>query len=160
LRDPWRDRCRRCRGSERAAPMTRSNHQVVRDFLSALGGGVLTDDMITPDFEGWTVLSGPVERGAYQRAFAIFAKIFKDGGPDITIRSLTAEEDRVVAEFTSDGTLVSGDVYHNDYLFLFRVRDGRIAYVGEYFNPDIVRKKIAPAMARAMARAMESAAGE
>jgi uncharacterized protein len=133
--------------------MTRSNHQVVRDFLAALGGGALTDDMITADFEGWTVLSGPVDRGAYQKAFGIFAMIFEDGGPVITIHSLTAEEDRVVAEFTSDGVLVNGDVYHNDYLFLFRVRDGRVAYVGEYFNPDVVREKIAPAMAKAMARA-------
>jgi uncharacterized protein len=135
--------------------MTRNNHQVVRDFLAALGGGVLTDDMITSDFEGWTVLAGPVHRAIYQKAFGIFATIFKDGGPDITIHSLTAEEDRVVAEFTSDGTLVNGDVYHNEYLFLFRVRDGRIAYVGEYFNPDVVRDKIAPAMAAAMAQASE-----
>ena len=132
--------------------MTRSHHQVVRDFLSALGGGALTDDMITADFEGWTVLTGPVKRSAYQRAFGIFPKIFKDGGPEVTIHSLTAEEDRVVAEFSSDGTLVNGDVYHNEYLFLFRVRDGRIAYVGEYFDPDVVRSKIAPAMAAIMAR--------
>ena len=132
--------------------MTRSHHQVVRDFLSALGGGALTDDMITADFEGWTVLTGPVERAAYQGAFGIFTKIFKDGGPVVTIHSLTAEEDRVVAEFSSDGILVNGDVYHNEYLFLFRVRDGRIAYVGEYFNPDVVRSKIAPAMAAIMAR--------
>ena len=135
--------------------MTRSNHQVVRDFLEALGGGALTDDRITSDFEAWTVLSGPVDRASYQKAFGIFARIFKDGGPTITIHSLTSEEDRVVAEFTSDGILVNGDVYHNAYLFLFRVRDGRIAYVGEYFNPDIVRKKIAPAMAAMMARASE-----
>ena len=58
----------------------------------------------------------------------------------------------MVAEFRSKGTLVSGEAYQNDYLFLFRIRDGRIAYVGEYFNPDIVREKIAPAMAAAVAR--------
>lgn len=133
--------------------MTTNNHQVVRDFLAALGGGKLSDDRITSDFEGWTVLSGPVDRATYQRAFGIFATIFEGGGPTITIRSLTAEDDRVVAEFTSDGVLVNGDVYHNEYLFLFRVRDGRIAYVGEYFNPDVVREKIAPAMSAAMARA-------
>lgn len=132
--------------------MTTSNHQVVRDFLAALGGGVLTDDRITSDFEGWTVLSGAVDRATYQQAFKIFATIFKDGGPSITIHSLTAEEDRVVAEFSSGGTLVNGDTYRNDYLFLFRVREGRIAYVGEYFNPDVVREKIAPAMAAAMAQ--------
>lgn len=135
--------------------MTTSNHQVVRDFLAALGGGALTDDLITPDFEGWTVLSGPVDRATYQGAFGIFSTIFEGGGPVVTIHSLTAEEDRVVAEFSSDGTLVNGDAYHNEYLFLFRLCDGRIAYVGEYFNPDVVREKIAPAMAAAMARASD-----
>jgi ketosteroid isomerase-like protein len=138
--------------------MMGSQHRVVREFLASLGGGVLTDDMITSDFEGWTVLSGPVDRATYQGAFAIFATIFESGGPVVTIRSLTAEEDRVVAEFSSDGILVNGDVYHNEYLFLFRVRDGRIAYVGEYFNPDAVREKIAPAMAAAMARAADAKA--
>ena len=135
--------------------MTKNNHQIVRDFLAALGGGALTDDRITSDFEGWTVLAGPVDRATYQKAFGIFAKIFKDGGPVVTIHSLTAEEDRVVAEFTSEGTLVNGESYRNEYLFLFRIRDGRIAYVGEYFNPDVIREKIAPAMAVAMAQARE-----
>jgi ketosteroid isomerase-like protein len=131
--------------------MTATPHQIVRDFLAAMTRGGLTDDMITPDFSGWTVLSGPVERPIYQRAFALFAGIFSEG-PVLTIHSLTAEDDRVVAEFHSQGTLLNGDAYQNDYLFLFRIRDGRIAYVGEYFNPDVVREKIGPAMAAAMAR--------
>jgi len=130
--------------------MTATHHQIVREFLAALSRGELDDDMLTPDFSGWTVLSGPVDRATYQAAFRVFAKIFKEG-PFPTIHSLTAEEDRVVAEFRSRGILSNGDDYQNDYLFLFRVRDGRIAYVGEYFNPDVVRQKIAPAMAVAMA---------
>ena len=132
--------------------MTETSHRIVRDFLAAMSKGGLTEDMITSDFSGWTVLSGPVEKRLYQRAFALFSGIFREG-PVLTIHSLTAEDDRVVAEFRSQGTLLSGEAYQNDYLFLFRIRDGRIAYVGEYFNPDIVRAKIGPAMAAAMARA-------
>lgn len=135
--------------------MAKGNHQIVRDFLAALGSGPLSDDRITPDFEGWTVLSGPVDRATYQKAFGFFSTIFEGGGPRLTIHSLTAEEDRVVAEFRSEGVLVTGETYRNEYLFLFRVRDGRIAYVGEYFDPGIVREKIAPAMAAAMARARQ-----
>ncbi|HXK22862.1 MAG TPA: nuclear transport factor 2 family protein [Myxococcota bacterium] len=131
--------------------MTASHHQIVRDFLAALSRGDLRDDMLTSDFSGWTVISGPIGRQAYQRAFEIFPRIFAEG-PSPTIHSLTAEGDRVVAEFRSQGTLLNGDVYQNDYLFLFRIRDGQIAYIGEYFNPDVVRAKIAPAMAAAMAR--------
>jgi len=131
--------------------MTATHHQIVREFLAALSKGELADDMLTSDFSGWTVLSGPVDKATYQAAFKLLSGIFQEG-PVPTIHSLTAEEDRVVAEFRSNGTLLNGDAYQNDYLFLFRVRDGRIAYVGEYFNPDIVREKIAPAMAAAMAR--------
>ena len=131
--------------------MTAVHHRIVREFLAALSGGELSDDMLTADVSGWTVLSGPVDKATYQGAFKVFASIFEEG-PILTIHSLTAEEDRVVAEFRSKGTLVNGDVYQNDYLFLFRLRDERIAYVGEYFDPDIVREKIAPAMAAAMAR--------
>ena len=134
--------------------MTATHHQIVREFLAALSKGELSDDMLTADFSGWTVLSGPVNRATYQGAFRVFASIFSEG-PVPTIHSLTAEEDRVVAEFRSKGTLRNGDAYQNDYLFLFRIRDGRIAYVGEYFNPDIVREKIAPAMAAAMARSKQ-----
>jgi ketosteroid isomerase-like protein len=134
--------------------MTAANHQIVREFLAALSKGELGDDMLTPDFSGWTVLSGPVSKATYQGAFKVFASIFQEG-PVITIHSLTAEHDRVVAEFHSQGTLANGDAYQNDYLFLFRIRDGRIAYVGEYFNPDIVRAKIGPAIAAAMARSKQ-----
>jgi len=130
--------------------MTATHHQIVRDFLAALSRGALADGMLTRDFSGWTVLSGPVDRATYQRAFQVFSGIFREG-PSLTVDSLTAEEDRVVAEFRSSGVLMDGDVYRNDYLFLFRVRDGKIAYVGEYFNPDSVREKIAPAMAAALA---------
>jgi ketosteroid isomerase-like protein len=136
-----------------------ANHQIVREFLAALSKGELKDDMLAPDFSGWTVLSGPVARATYQRAFAVFASIFSEG-PTPTIHSLTAEDDRVVAEFRSKGTLRSGDAYQNDYLFLFRIRDGRIAYVGEYFNPDVVRAKIGPAMAAAMAEARSNRGSE
>jgi len=132
--------------------MQMDSHQIVRDFLGALRDGALPDDMLTVDFEGWTVLSGPVDRATYQKAFGILGSIFEGGGPQLTIHSITAEDHRAVAEFTSEGKLRTGDLYRNDYLFLFRLRDGRVAYVGEYFNPDIVREKLAPAMAAAMAR--------
>ena len=134
--------------------MTASHHEIVRDFLAALSKGELSDDMLTADFSGWTVLSGPVTKAVYQGAFKVFASIFQEG-PIVTIHSLTAEEDRVVAEFHSQGTLQGGDAYQNDYLFLFRIRDGRIAYIGEYFNPDIVRAKIGPAIAAAMGRSKQ-----
>ena len=70
-----------------------------------------------------------------------------------TIDSLTAEEDRVAAEIRSNGTFADGDTYENIYVFILRIRDGRIASVAEHFNPDPVLKKILPRLRAAMAKA-------
>ena len=65
-------------------------------------------------------------------------------GLTYTVESLTAEEDRVAAEVQSRGTLLNGDLFHNVYVFMFRIRGGRIAAVAEHFNPQVVRDKIMP----------------
>lgn len=58
--------------------------------------------------------------------------------------SITAEEDRAVAEVRSKGTLINGEEYQNTYVFVFRIRDGRIASVAEHFNALIVQEKMVP----------------
>ena len=50
----------------------------------------------------------------------------------------------MVAEVHSEGTLVNGEDYRNTYVFVFRVRDGRIASVAEHFNALIVQEKLIP----------------
>lgn len=111
--------------------MPRTHHQVVRDFLNALSRGELKEEMLTPDMSGGTVLSGTVDRKTHQPAFELLSRLFK-GELAITIHSPTSEDDRAVTEFSSDGTLLTGAVYYNDYLFLFRIRDGQAARVSEY----------------------------
>jgi hypothetical protein len=66
---------------------------------------------------------------------------------------LTAEEDRVAAEIRSNGRFTDGDAYENVYVFVLRIRDGRIAFVAEHFNPDPVVKQILPRIQAAMAKA-------
>ena len=69
------------------------------------------------------------------------------------IDSLTAEEDRVVADAHSSGTLVNGEPFSNTHMFMFRIRDGRIAFMAEYMNQFIVRDKIVPLLQAAMTKA-------
>jgi ketosteroid isomerase-like protein len=68
-----------------------------------------------------------------------------------TIDSLTAEDDRVAAAVRAEGTLNNGEIYQNNYLLLFTLRDGKIATIVEYFNPIPVAEKIAPLMRAALA---------
>jgi uncharacterized protein len=95
---------------------------------------------------------GPIEKANYQGGVKMLASLFIDGF-NHTIDSLTAEEDRVAAEIRSKGTFSDGDTYENVYVFLLRIRDGRIASVAEHFNPDPVVKKILPRIQAAMAKA-------
>ena len=131
--------------------MTRSNKEIAGAFFAALSAGAVPDDMLTEDMTAWTTTSGTMPRQRYQGGVTMLQSLFP-AGLAYTVDSLTAEEDRVAAEVQSRGTLSSGEDFHNLYLFMLRIRDGRIASVAEHFNPTAVREKIAPLMQAAMAR--------
>jgi len=69
-----------------------------------------------------------------------------------SVDSLTAEDDRVAAEVRGRGKLQSGEDYHNTYVFVFRIRDGRIAAVAEHCNSIVVREKLLPLLQAAAKR--------
>jgi uncharacterized protein len=131
--------------------MAQVNHQLVRHFFTAIATGNLPDNLLTSDMTFWSVNSGTSDKARFQGAMKILASIF--GGTMVyNIDSLTAEEDRVVAEVQSRGTLVNGEAFHNTHIFLFRIHNARIASVAEYMNQFLVRDKIAPLMQAAMAK--------
>lgn len=51
----------------------------------------------------------------------------------ITVKGMTAEDDRVAVEAESHGVLRDGTPYDNAYHFLIRMRNGRILSIDEYF---------------------------
>jgi ketosteroid isomerase-like protein len=53
----------------------------------------------------------------------------------------------------SSGTLINGEDYHGRYVFLLRVRDGRIASVAEHNDPGAVREKLGPLLKSALQKA-------
>jgi uncharacterized protein len=73
-----------------------------------------------------------------QRAevFHEFAKVF--AAMPLDILSTTAEEDRVVLEATTRSTTHSGIVYENEFLLLFRCRDGKIVSIYEHLDQQAV----------------------
>ncbi len=52
----------------------------------------------------------------------------------VTVRTLVADGDRVVAEAKGYAPTKSGGVYDNDYLFLYRVRGDLIVEAREYLD--------------------------
>ena len=131
--------------------MINVNHQLVRDFFAALATGNLPDTLLTPDMTAWTTTSGTSPREKYLGGVKLLQSLF-NGGLAYTVDSITAEGDRVAAEVQSRGTLINGQDFHNIYVFMFRIRDGRIAAVAEHFNPAPVLGKIVPLIQAAMAK--------
>lgn len=132
--------------------MTTSHHQLIKDFFDAIARGELPDTLVTSDMTAWTLTSGDTDQKRFKMGVKLLASIF-GGTLQYTINAITAEEDRVVAEAHSSGTLTNGNDFHNVHVFTFRIRDGRITWVGEYMNPFIVQEKIVPLMQAAMAEA-------
>lgn len=129
--------------------MTQRNHKVVRDFFVAIARGEVPDELVTPDMTFWSINSGTADRARFHGAMKILTSIFS-GSLVYNIVSLTAEEDRVVAEIKSEGTLQGDEPFNNNHVFIFRLRDGRIASAAEYMNQFLVREKIVPLMQAAM----------
>lgn len=132
-------------------------YQIARDYCAAVTRGELPDELLTPDMTAWISAGTVMEKAGYQYAIKLLAEMLVE--PLIfTIQSLTADEDRVVVEATSKGTLVNGEQYEQTYVFVIRVRDGRIASVAEYYNALVAKEKLMPLMAGAAERLAERSA--
>ena len=119
------------------------NYRLVHEFFQAVTAGELPDTLLTPGMTAWTTTQGRMSKAAYQHVIRVLARI--SARPfTFTIDSITAEDDRAVAEVHSEGTLINGEPYANTYVFVFRIRDGRIASVAEHFNALIVQEKMVP----------------
>jgi ketosteroid isomerase-like protein len=121
----------------------KESHRLVHAFFSAVAAGELPDALLTEDMTAWTTMQGRMDKAAYQQVIRILARISREP-LTFTIDSITAEDDRIAAELHSQGVLINGEPYANTYVFVFRVRDGRIASVAEHFNALVVQEKMMP----------------
>jgi uncharacterized protein len=126
--------------------MKEQQYDIARAYFAAVSNGELPDSLLTEDMTGWITTGGTMGKAAYQGLVKLLAAMC-DGPLRFTIQSLTADEDRVVAEATSEGQLINGESYANTYVFVFRIRDGKIASVAEHYNALIAREKLVPLMA-------------
>jgi len=126
--------------------VTQANKQLAQAYFAAVTAGDLPDDLLTSDMTAWTTTQGEMDKATYQGLIRLLAKMCARPLA-FTVNSLTAEDDRVVAEAQSEGVLVNGEPYGNTYIFVFRIRDGRIAAIAEHFNALIVQETLMPLVA-------------
>ncbi len=121
-------------------------HRLAREFFAAVGRGQLPDSLVTPDMSAWTLSGGDTDLARFAGGVKLLAAVVAPGALVYDIASITAEDDRVVAEVRSDWPLVNGQRAQNHHVFAFRVRDGRIAHVAEYMDTTVPKTVIGPAI--------------
>lgn len=137
--------------------MTQAAHELVRYFFAAMPGGKLSEDIFTSDMTAWTTSSGQeIPVGKYVGGTRMLQSLFPSG-LHYTVDSITAEDDRAVAEVRAHGVLADGTDFQNSYVFVLRLRDGKIASLREHFNPAPVVEKIVPRIQAMMAQAAKAA---
>ncbi|HTR92550.1 MAG TPA: nuclear transport factor 2 family protein [Trebonia sp.] len=123
--------------------MSQPNHAIAEAYLAAVTAGDLPDSLLTDDMTAWLTTQGAVSKSEYQGAIRFLAKLCQS--PILfRVDAITAQDDRVVIEARSEATLVDGQQYANTYVFSLRLRDGRIAWIAEHFNPLIAKEKLFP----------------
>jgi uncharacterized protein len=129
--------------------MSRSAHELAREFLAHLSRGELPGELFTDDVAVWTNSSGASTMARYRGGVKLLQSLFPRGLA-YRVDSLTAEDDRVAAEVQGYGELKGGEDYLNTYVFMFRMRGGRIAAIAEHCNSILVREKLLPLLQAAM----------
>ena len=144
--------------------MSERNKQVVLQFIAAMSDG--DSDAAAPclDPEAFTHARGFGKFAGIRHYDTIVGtiaalKILVPTGLRPTIHSLTAEDDRVVAEFEGDGVTCDGQAYCNQYCMVFTMRDGRIRQVNEYFCTILADRVLWP-LVEQMADRIPASAGD
>jgi len=118
-----------------------ANKRAVAKFHDAMAlcDGEAALACLAPGATWWTPADEPggtiMTKEQLAGVLGFFSALFSQN-PQTTLLSLTAEEDRVVLEKTArDGLTPGGARYGNDYLMLFRLREGMIVEIREYYDP-------------------------
>lgn len=126
-----------------------ANKLIVEQFHDAMargdGAGALA--LLAPDALWWMPsdeIGGVTRtRDDMVAVFTLFGGMYREP-PRMELVSLTAEGDRVALEKSArGGETFGGARYDNDYFMLFRLRDGLIVEVREYFDPRQVEPLVA-----------------
>jgi uncharacterized protein len=132
----------------------RDNKSIVKEFLLGLGAGdvekvrsVIAED-ISAVCTGTCVMSSTRNFADVLGAVGMLKQATKNG-IDVRILNLTAEDDRVSAEWEGRATLANGTPYNNQYHFLCFVRNGKIYRINEYMDTKLVQECFGPMMAAA-----------
>jgi hypothetical protein len=109
------------------------NKKAALRYLELLPLGRIGELSLAPDFSGWSTLSGEIAGGEFLARTAILPKMFVEP-LKFTVDKLTAEDNRVSVQCRSEGLLITGVPYDNQYHYLFIFTGNAILKVYEYMS--------------------------
>jgi hypothetical protein len=116
---------------------------LVQQFFEALNAGDAETiaNSYTPDGSiqtmGNTLISGVFNREQILQSAAGIFDVFPKG-LTFTVLGMVAEGNKVAVEATSEGEHVSGQIYTNEYHFLFEFRGDKVLRLKEYMDTEQV----------------------
>ncbi len=118
--------------------MSEQNKKVALGFIEAFGRGDTEASAPFLDPEASTFAKGFGQFAGERRYEMIVGtigalKLLVPTGLRPSMKSVTAEGDRVVVEWEGNATTSDGQTYNNQYCMVFTMRNGRILKVNEYF---------------------------
>jgi ketosteroid isomerase-like protein len=122
---------------------TEANKAIVRRFIDAMNRGDVATIVDTYAEDGCvqtmgnTLISGVFSRAQISAAAGGIFDVFPEG-ISFTVLDMIAEGSKVAVEATSEGKHISGQVYSNEYHFLFEFRDGKLLRLKEYMDTERV----------------------
>jgi hypothetical protein len=118
------------------------NKQIASEFFSRFGANDIEGalDTMADDATWWipgrpasTPVAGTQSKTQIARIFHRMVEQTTDG-LRMTVKSMTAEADRVALEVESYGKLKNGRIYNQQYHTLMVIRGGKISAVREYLD--------------------------
>lgn len=126
--------------------------EIATAFLLNIGRGGIGRAYYADDLTAWSPLMGTISLEEYLPKLKSVSEVW-ERPLEVTIDTVTAQDDRVVLQARSNGKLYDGREYANTYLFLVEFdAENRIRHVREYFDPDPVRDILRPAVMRWLER--------
>lgn len=126
-----------------------ANRELVERYFAAVGAGDPEVGALFSEDAVWVApASSPVGRRHEGRpaVLALMASgvgLYDASHPlEITPEAIAAEEDRVFVELTMRARTGQGEPYENHYVFVFTIRDGRIAEVHEHLDTLYAQRKL------------------
>ncbi|MDE0950120.1 MAG: nuclear transport factor 2 family protein [Halioglobus sp.] len=120
-----------------------TNKAIVKKFFAALNCGDV-DFVVNAYAEagsiqtmGNTLISGIFTRDEVAATAGGIFDVFPDG-LKFSILGMVSESDKVAVEATSEGKHISGQIYSNEYHFLFEFQNGKLLKLKEYLDTERV----------------------